>query len=281
MNLKIMNSLILMSILACQSALAENQAVSRWNLDLSPSLFDVDNEGNGLDLLTEMTFPLAPILGMGVFIDGSFTSGNDDNSDAIGSGLGAEIFLGRHDIGRIGFGVASTSTVYTDIYDDEYSVEDDPTISSDLKTVSGEAYLGDFTLFAANTKAETELESDGFTRDYPEQDRTVYGLQYYPTDRMSLMIGKYKEEETATAEVFVFGQSILLEYEREAESTFLGAEFQTGRIVSIFMKYQQTEYDDGFGTFFADNSEKIKSLFVGVSIYIRGGETLKENDRWY
>jgi hypothetical protein len=276
MRLKILTSLILMLGLTTEAAFAESGAVNRWNLDISPSLFDVDNAGSGLDLLTEMSFPLAPILGMGVFVNGTVTSG-DYETDAVGSALGAEIFLGHHNIGRVGAGIASAETVYTDLDDDDYSVEDEPTVSSDLQKVFAEGYLGDFTLFASSTKDESELENSFFAGDYPELTTTMFGLQFYPTDNISLTIGKYKEEDVVTETIIYLGVPVEVNVEREADGTLLGFEAQAGRMVSIFAKYQQIEYDEDFGF----DGEKLKSLFVGVTIYIRGGESLKENDRRY
>jgi hypothetical protein len=64
--------------------------------------------------------------------------------------------------------------------------------------------------------------------------------------------------------------------ELESDGTVLGFEVQAGSMVSIFAKYQQIEYEGAFS-----DDTKVKSFFVGATIYIKGGESLKENDRWY
>src|SRR5688572_7497952 len=104
MRQPILISLVISSALLCQPVLADNYAVNHLNADLSPSLFVTEDVESGIDLTAEMTFPLGPVLGVGVLGDAGVANGKDDYLDSVTTAIGGEIFLGHYDVGRIGYG---------------------------------------------------------------------------------------------------------------------------------------------------------------------------------
>ncbi|HEX5056089.1 MAG TPA: hypothetical protein VFX02_06290 [Gammaproteobacteria bacterium] len=268
MKLKALFSLILV-LLACKTAFAGN-AVNQLNVDLSPSLYTTQDVEDGIDLTAEMTFPLGPIVGVGVLADIGMAYGKDDYLDSVYSALGAQIFFGSHDIGRIGFGFLSDSKVYSE--EDSYYGDDDTTVSSDSTLKYAEAYLGDFTLGISGSNVEPEAESGGYTAEQPEHEITMYTLQYYPTDNVRLELSQYTEEIDDGATYYFYPGYVIVFEDTEIKANTLGLEFGVTSMVSIFMEYANIQ---------SNNDKDVKSYSVGATIYFRGGDTLKDNDRWY
>jgi hypothetical protein len=258
MKLKALVSLILV-LLACKTAFAGN-AVNQLNVDLSPSFFSTQDLEDGLDLAAEMTFPVGPVLGVGILADAGLTNGKDNYPDSVYSLIGGEIFLGNHNIGRIGFGIASGRQTYSE---DGYYGDDDITVTSDVVLESAELYLGDFTLGISGS--DTESDIDGYYADQPDSKLNTYTLQYYPTDNIRLDFDGYTQK-------FDDGSAYFGIEDTEVKGKALTFEFQVTHMVSVFMEYDTNE--DNFDV-------DTKSYFVGATIYFRGGDTLKDNDRWY
>jgi hypothetical protein len=267
MRQTILISLVISSALMCRPALADNYAVNHLNVDLSPSLFVIQDVENGIDLAAEMTFPLGPVLGVGLLADVGVASGKDGYLDSVTTGIGGEIFLGHYDIGRVGFGILTGDQVYSD--DGSY-FGGDITVSSESVVTYAEVYLGDFTLGVASSGNESEIDYDGdYSYDQPESDLRMFELQYYPTDNIRLEVSWYTEK--IDDGIPYYGTE-----DTEIEGQSLGLEFQLGSMVSIFMEYDTNEDNDAY------DAEKTKSYSVGATVYFSGGgDTLKDNDRWY
>jgi hypothetical protein len=226
-------------------------AVDQWNLDIAPSIYHDQSHNNGIDVAIDMSFPLAPIVGMTASFNEGFAFDDDFFGDdfIIGS-LGAAVFVGHHDVGRAGLGLALGEITFL------FEGDDYEDYSFNKTLVFGELYLHDFTLAASSVRIDFE---DDFG-NYKESEK-LFAISYYPVDNIKLTVGSHNGAPSFA----------LLTTGYDARS--FEFEFQVASRISIFANYLRREADT---MFFG------KEVYtVGVSIYIRGGSSLKENDRWY
>jgi predicted porin len=204
MKLKIMSLLVLASGLAHQSAVADNVAVNQLNFEISPMVSATSNVGDGVDVSGDATFPLTHVLGMSISAAAGTFAGDDSYIDSDNTVVEAGIFLGHYDIGRVGFGVASSKSDYDDNF----------TLTSDSVSLHGEFYLKDFTLAATYIDGESEVDDDTVILLDPDSELTRYEIGYYPTENVRLSIGAER---------------------KDGDGEIIGAEFQPADRVSIFM----------------------------------------------
>jgi predicted porin len=229
MKLKIMSLLVLVSGLAHQSAVADNVAVNQLNFEISPMVSTANDVGESVDVVGDATFPLAPVLGMSIAVGAGTFSGDDSYIDSDSTSVAAGIFVGHYDIGRVGLGIASSSS--------DYDSDDSFTITSDSVSLRGELYLKDFTLAAGYVDSEDEVDDDTVILLDPDSELTRYEIGYYPTENFRLGIGARR---------------------KDGDSEFIEAEFQPIDRISVFMNMAKNDdmeaYSVGVTIYFSGGS---------------------------
>jgi hypothetical protein len=255
MKLKI--TFILLFPLIYQPALAENHAVNQLNVDLGPSFTKVEDVSDSFNIDVDLSLPLGPAAGMSLTAGVGTASSDDDyyDDDSTTTLIGAEFFAGHYETGRVGFGFGYDNTSINSSY---YS--DDPTATTQIAYFFGELFLADVTLGVASGNRKTEYEINGYDYGDDESNTKILQLNYYPTNNVSIGIGQVDERAIGIGD--------------DMEERFANLEFQVGSRVSIFMEYSSIDADDDFG-------DATKMYLVGATLYFSGGDTLKDNDRWY